>query len=650
MRLLLLFLLFTSVAYSADDFVDKTYSHAKELFAQGQKDSAHWVFRYLLSAPDIEVATKGKIALSIGNFYRLQGDSLATLNFLARAEGYAEECEDAILQCDIKNEEGLLYYDKGFYIQALHSFSGVLSRSYQLKDTLGIAIVCINIGNVFKDTEDFESAIEYYQKAIEHCRHDWGNRFKAMALINIGGALINQEKSKEALDILTAATPLVEKYSDSLNLAHLRVNLGICHVKLAQYVDAQLEFESSLAIYQQLADDEGVFLSLVNLYLVAFKLGLNEKKETYREQAVSPIFKNCSRIVHSDLLENLHDDYLAQGDTAFAYIYGTQLKKLNDQLMLEAHDAELNRLKSEVNFVQVKNELVAVESHLLKEKEEKAAIYELNQQLKRQNNWIQLLSLSGGVFLIGFLLILFRSNRRKKKLNSRLMEQKKEVEAKSEEILNSMAYANSMEKMLLQQMNPHFLYNALMTVDASITTGDTDFAKEYLALFSDLLRKTLDNSRKDVISLSEEIKFLKAYIELNAIKQGDQFSYRFEYSEEEVEDFVFTPPMLVQPFIENALVHGLYHKTSGAKELIVQIQPQDKHIRWIITDNGVGREKAKEIGKTHKGISHGIKITVDRIYWMQKRYGNDFSVDYFDLEEGTQVVLKTPIIDEFQLG
>lgn len=106
--------------------------------------------------------------------------------------------------------------------------------------------------------------------------------------------------------------------------------------------------------------------------------------------------------------------------------------------------------------------------------------------------------------------------------------------------------------------------------------------------------------------------------------------------------------MLAQPFIENALVHGLYHKTSGLKQLIIQIQPQNNHILWTITANGIGRVKAKEISKTLKGISHGIKITVDRIYWMKKRYTKDFSVEYIDLEQGTEVRLKTPIIDAIQ--
>lgn len=649
MRFLLIFFFLSNLAFSQDDFIDQTYFQAKRLYKAGQKDSANLVFTFLLNEPSIEAATKAQIALSIGGFYRAVGDSLATLTYLSEAERFATLSEGAILLNDIKNERGLLYYDKGYYVQALHEFSKVLNGSYQLKDTLGIAIVCINIGNVFKDTEDFEAAIEYYQKAIDHCYHEWGHKFKAMALINIGGALINQEKPAEALTVLTGAQPLVESYSDSLNLAHLQVNIGICNVKLERYEQAKSAFESSLAIYEVLADEEGIFLSYVNLYLVARRLRMIEQKDMYQVLALNPKYENCSRIVQRDLLENLHDDYLEQGDTVSAYVYGSQLKELNEKLMIEAHDEELNRLKSEVNFVQVKNELVKVESHLQKEQEEKAAIHLLNQQLKHQNNWIRALSISGAVLFIGFLLFLVRSNRRKKKLNARLLEQKEEVEAKSEEILNSMDYANSMEKLLLQQMNPHFLYNALMTVDASITTGDTDFAKEYLNLFSDLLRKTLDNSRKDAISLAQEITFLEAYIKLNAIKQGEQFECQFIYDVEDVEDFVFTPPMLVQPFIENALVHGLYHKVDGIKQLIIQIQPNKNHILWTITDNGVGRIKSKEIGKTHKGISHGIKITVDRIYWMKKRYANDFSVEYVDLETGTQVILKTPILDEIQV-
>jgi len=428
-------------------------------------------------------------------------------------------------------------------------------------------------------------------------------------------------------------------------LAHLQCNMGLCYTDIQNYQAAKKEFETALGHYADFNNKEGKYLCYVNLFYLAHKLKNQDEIDDYLKWANDPQFDACNLQAQLDFAKYKQEYFDQNGYAISAYDAANERIKLQQTFFEDFKNAQLNELKLDVNFNQVKGQLDATEDNLERERSEKALVNALYDKLQRQNKWIILLALLGSLMLISFLLILIRSNSRKKRINTQLIAQNEVVEKKSEEILNSMSYANSMEKLLLQQMNPHFLHNALTTIDASITIGDTSFAKRYLTLFSDLLRKTLDNSREDSISLAQEIDFLKAYIKLNAVKQGDQFECQFIYDEEDVEDFVFTPPMLVQPFIENALVHGLYHKIGDIKKLTIQVFPKENHILWIITDNGVGRIKSKEIGKSHKGISHGIKITVDRIHWMKKRYGNDFSVEYVDLEQGTEVTVKTPILD-----
>jgi|GEM_PF-1693029 len=647
MRLLIFFLLISSPVFGANGLIDSSYTKGKEFYAKGDKGAANFVFTQLLNNPTIEPAKKGQIALSIANFYRGNFEYGYTNAYLKRAEKLSDSLHASVLRVDIYNEFGLSYFDQHLFTTALSYFSISLQMATELQDTVGMTVVLINIGNVFKESKDYENALFYYNNALAKVQNFSETRFKSILLINISSVFYLQKHVNEALAVMREAESLVIQNEDSMNLAHLQVNMGLCYMDLKNYAEAKIQFESARHFYEVSNNKDGRYLCYINLFRLASEINNHQDLTYYLGRANDSNFADCNLQAQLDFETYKRDYYLEKQDTIGAYKASNEINRLQIMFFDEFQNDQLNQLKSDVNYQHIIGQLEASETDLEEEREEKNLLNSLNIKLHSQNKWIIFLSLFGMSLFIALILILIRSNRRKRELNKTLQAQKTELERKNEEILNSLTYANSMEKLLLQQMNPHFLYNALMTVDASITTGDTEFAKQYLNLFSDLLRKTLDNSRKDFISLGQEIEFLKAYIKLNAVKQGNDFDCQFIYEVEEVEDFVYTPPMLVQPFIENALVHGLYHKTDGTKKLTIQIQPQQKHILWTITDNGVGRIKSKEISKTHKGISHGVKITVDRIYWMKKRYSTDFSVEYFDLEQGTQVILKTPIVDAF---
>lgn len=588
-------------------------------------------------------AKKAEILLKVGNIYRLRFFYTESEKFLERALLFADK--NQTVYGDIKNEIGLIQFDQQYYAKALKEFSSSLVTFVRIKDDYGLAIAYNNIGNIFKETRNYEEALLYYEKGLKYANKLNINSLKSIIYTNLGTVYYHQKKYAKSLEYNKKALAIEQNEANITNLAILQVNIGLCYMDLKNYSKAKAYLAESLKNYEKCSNMEGIYMCNVNLFYTHFLLKDPVKARFYKEKALDEKFKDGSLKVKIDLYTYLKEEALANKDTENALVYSLKLLKFNDQLVEEIQNEEIERLKSDVNFTNVSNELKETQSSLESETREKKKMKVLNQQLKSQNQLNIFLSLLGLTLFMGIVFILIRTNNNRRKANEVLDFQKKLVEDKNREILNSLEFANSMEKMLLQQMNPHFLYNSLTTIEASISIGDLDFTRNYLNLFSDLLRKTLDNSRKDVISLVEEIDFLKAYIALNAVKQGNEFKATFEYEQDDIEDFVLTPPMLVQPFIENALIHGLYHKTNGPKQLTISVEPKSDYIIWTITDNGIGREKAKEIGKTHKGISHGIKITVDRIFWMKKRYGNNFSIHYEDLEEGTRVILKTPILD-----
>ena len=589
---------------------------------------------------------KAEVLFTIGQLFRLHFLFDDSRKYLNRSLILNDVKVNKTLYGDIRNELGLLYYDQHQYEKSLAEFSYCIKYCTKVKDDYGLEIVFNNIGNIFKETGDLITALAYYDKSLEYAKKLNIKSLKVISYTNIASIYYLQKNTKKALQFNKKALAIEINSSNFSNLANLQINIGLCYIDLKNYLKAKQYLLQSLSNYQKTANKEGVFMCYVNLYYTFYLLKNELKSEFYKSKALSGDYKNSSLKVKIDLYTYLKEEALAKKDTSNALSSSLKLLKLNEELIEEIKSEEINRLKQDINFTSISNELNETQLNLASETKEKQKMKMLNFHLKQQNQLNIILSLIGLSLFITIILILIKSNQIKRRTNEILEQQKKIVEEKNQEILNSLDFANSMEKLLLQQMNPHFLYNALTTIEASISIGDIQYAKNYLTLFADLLRKTLDNSRKDVISLEEEIDFLRAYIALNAEKQGDNFQCQFDYEQDEIEDFVLTPPMLVQPFIENALIHGLYHKTNGPKNLSIRIEPKQNYIIWTITDNGIGREKAKEIGKNHKGVSHGIKITVDRIFWMKKRYGNQFSIQYEDLEEGTRVILKTPILDD----
>lgn len=205
---------------------------------------------------------------------------------------------------------------------------------------------------------------------------------------------------------------------------------------------------------------------------------------------------------------------------------------------------------------------------------------------------------------------------------------------------------------LLAQMNPHFLFNSLNSIDSYIIKNESGKASEYLNNFARLMRLILQNSRSNYISLKDELETLDLYLQMESLRFSNKFEYEIKVAEGIDTASIVIPPMLIQPYVENAIWHGLMHKkdgTPGKVEII--INRQDNNLICIIKDNGIGREKAAEL-KAQKPGSHkrsmGMQITSDRIEMINKLYDTNTSVKVVDLKNengnasGTQVKLIIP--------
>jgi ligand-binding sensor domain-containing protein len=206
-------------------------------------------------------------------------------------------------------------------------------------------------------------------------------------------------------------------------------------------------------------------------------------------------------------------------------------------------------------------------------------------------------------------------------------------------------------KALRSQMNPHFIFNSLNSIQHYIFYSKTDEAIKYLNKFARLVRIILNNSDKPTVTVEEDLEALKLYLELEQMRFEEKFDYEIIIDGSVDTDYDIMPPMLMQPYVENAILHGLNPSPKKGK-LIINLSTKNNFLICTITDDGIGREKASEIKRTMPTSKHrslGMKITEDRLRILNEINNSELSVTIKDLKEGneskgTQVQLFIPLI------
>jgi ligand-binding sensor domain-containing protein len=207
-------------------------------------------------------------------------------------------------------------------------------------------------------------------------------------------------------------------------------------------------------------------------------------------------------------------------------------------------------------------------------------------------------------------------------------------------------------KALRAQMNPHFIFNCLNSINRYIVRSDEKTASNYLTKFSKLIRLILDNSASETISLEKEMETLKLYIEMESLRFDHVFDYTIHIAEDIDAEQTEIPSMIIQPYIENAIWHGLLHKESGRGLLQVNIfMHSDNLLIAEVTDNGIGRIKAAEIrnSETLKRKSYGIQLSKERLLLINNILDMNADVRIVDLQDeygqslGTRAIIEIPL-------
>lgn len=326
---------------------------------------------------------------------------------------------------------------------------------------------------------------------------------------------------------------------------------------------------------------------------------------------------------------------------SFVALHYQRFGKLNYEYKLQGIDSKWNRTQSTtVQYPYLPpgkyTFFVRVASDNGKYKNN-ASIHFFIQKPLWERVWFRTLIVAGIVIIIGFF-FLDKINRIKKKEEekTRINKQIADLEMKA----------------LRAQMNPHFIFNAMNSVQNYILKNERMIAQDYLAKFARLVRNVLDNSKAETISLFNEIETLKLYLELEQLRAPGKFSFSIRINEELQLKTVMIPPLLIQPFIENAILHGLVHKRNKEGKIELSITWANQHLVCIVDDNGIGRKKSQEIKSSRDTLhrSFGLEATQERIEIINSQPDKSASIRIEDKEgeaenpTGTRVTITIPFI------
>lgn len=484
------------------------------------------------------------------------------------------------------------------------------------------------IGDVNKDIKQYDEALKAYQTALKI----------AQKHIIIPKVTDLNSSIADVYALTGDVTEAQDYYSNSLSLASTENKKRALEekIKVADFQNKNQSYDDEIKLRKDaLKDIEGILTEdesngYRNTPLTPqtqnFKIGSAYSSQSdydnaipYLEKSIEEADKKEDIEVKKEATKALSEVYKNIGDYDKAFSKYQEYVDLVDQLYLkkEQEIAQITRFNRDISNKQTRITSLEKDRQLTMSKMELSM-----EQNKRQK--LIIYSLGGGLLLLLFIAYLMLKYIRQQKLANNLLALKS----------------------LRSQMNPHFIFNALNSVNSFIATSDERTANKYLSDFSLLMRSVLENSEKDFIPLTKEIKLLELYTKLEHLRFKDKFDYSFTVNKGVKVDEYMIPPMLLQPYVENAVWHGLRYKTEKGKLDIKVSQNTKNEIIITIIDNGVGREKSKEFKTENqlKYTSKGMSNIDKRVSILNKMYQDKVSVyieNYKDTAEdkGTKVVV-----------
>lgn len=528
------------------------------------------------------------------------------------------------------------------YAKAEENYRKVRDIYIKLKDTEKIAFVERELAKLQESQNKIGDAILNYRSASNTTKD------VTRQSLNISDAqrLMNQSNSLKQSELINQKIELLEENDyrgDEISTAYMQ--MAQVNMELNQPEEAISNYQAALTKVEKPEDEIKINREIANIYLNTEQ---KEKAVIVNEELVKKARETSNPNLEIEQLQNLSSAYFQNSDNERglqSLLEAYQLSLDRNQTFEAKRSAELladyykknkksdEALKLYADFFDKLDFLIQSDSSLVDKKifqanEEKIIQLERERALKdelirKKNTFNYFL-----IFLI-FLILIFVFFIIRTLFSIRTKNKKIALQS------------------LRREMNPHFIFNSLNSVNQFIAQNNELEANKYLSSYSKLMRTTMENSNKDFIPLSLEIQQMKEYLQLEYLRFSDKFNYEVIVDEDLDKDNILVPNMLIQPNLENAIWHGLRYR-DGKGSLQLKIYEEQNYLYIIIEDDGIGILQSKKL-KTARQKEHesrGLSNTYERIELLNQLYHCDINLDVRDKEgeeSGVVVTIRIPL-------
>ncbi len=572
----------------------------------------------------------GRAYQHISISYYNQAKFRIAIRFLDKSLKAIMEIPDTLKAGSIYNSYGTSYMQLGDYPMAIENFIKA-EKIFEKYDPSLLGFPLSNMGLIYISMGKPLLALDYYRKALPYYQKSKNKTGEADTYMHIGSAYDNMDSLDSAMNYYKKSLAIGTEANYLSGIASNLTNMAITYNTSGNHVNALACLEKSIAYYEQIQDHAKISVAynlMAKIFREADNNLIKKIKSVSGNRYKEALRYNEKALESARTAENLEDVFFTYEDMSKSYeqlndfknalLYHKKYIATRDSVVNDENTENITQQKLYYDFDK-KEELIKAAN----DKKHALATAEIKRQTVIKNS---VMSGAGILLLSASLSFVFYKRRRdaeKQKIESDLKAEISDVEMKA----------------LRSQMNPHFIFNSLNSISEFVLKNDTRTADNYLSKFAKLMRMTLENSEQQEVSLSSDLKVLELYMQLEALRMNNKFSYEISIDESIDADNTLIPPMILQPFVENSIWHGIAKK-EGVGKIKISIRKEEDMINCTVEDDGVGR-KNQTVKTNSKSL--GMKITSERINLINKLKKSKAAIQLVDLAEGFKVEVKLPL-------
>ena len=516
------------------------------------------------------------------------------------------------------NSMAAVYNEQGNFPLALEYNNKSLMVSEKINDSIGIARSLHNLGSSYENQQHYDKALDYYFKSLVFFEKKKNKNNIAESKANIASIYIIQGELKKATKFLYESLDIANEINDKEQIANCLNKLGYVFLTLQDFSQASQYYEKSKNINIEINNQLGLVVSHIGASKVFLQSKDNRDALNEILSAKDISEKHSFLTQQRDIQQILSKIYENTNDHKKALESYKEFKILNDSVFNKANIEKATQLEYEYKYKK------ALDSANIRELKLTKTVLTTSQDLvKTKQNYLWA--------VIGILVISILSG-------SFVFYQKyKTVKIKNQNIVTE-------QKLLRSQMTPHFIFNSLSVLQGMILNKEEKKSVTYLSKFSKLLRIVLENSRDKIVPLIQELDAIDNYMILQNLDADLPYDYSLEVDENIDINRFLIPPMLIQPFIENAIEHA-FTADQEYREIEIHLTFEHRKLSCIITDNGIGIDTTSNKPNTKKK-SLATTITAERLGILGKDFKVPSGITIEDRkkhnEQGTKVILIVP--------